>query len=109
MSAGYRIAASLVALVLGLSGACVGQALPGPGELRAAYQGQVDRRLEVPPDESLRYGQIALDALAAAGADSSTPQYVGRSEPERSGHLHLLAGAGDLARADRCLAGRDRT
>jgi hypothetical protein len=76
MSAGYRLAVSVLALVLGLAVACIGQAQPGPGGLRAAYQGQVDRRLEVPPDESRRYGQIALDALAAAGADSSTAQYV---------------------------------
>ena len=76
MSAGHRLAASVLALALGLSAACIGHAQPGPGDLRAAYQDQVDRRLELPPEESLRYGRLALDALAAAGADPGMPQYV---------------------------------
>jgi hypothetical protein len=70
------IAAFVAALSMGLSGACMGQASPGPADLRAAYQGQVDRRLDLPSDESQRYGQIVLDALVAAGVDLTVAQYT---------------------------------
>lgn len=71
-----RIAASLIALVLGLGGACVGHAQPGSAELRTAYRDQVDRRLDVPADESQRYGLLAAAALERAGVDPVPAQYV---------------------------------
>lgn len=72
----HFIAALGLALALIVSGACRGQSPPRPGDLRSAYLEQVDRRLVVPPDESLRYARIMLDALAAAAADLSAPQYL---------------------------------
>lgn len=77
MSASFRrIAASLIALVLGLGGACVGHARPGPAELRTAYSDQVDRQLDIPADESQRYGLLAVAALEHAGVDPVPAQYV---------------------------------
>lgn len=72
----YSIAALGLALAMVVSGPCRSQTLPGPGDLRAAFLEQVDRRLVVPPDESLRYAGIMLDALTAAAADLSAPQYL---------------------------------
>lgn len=71
-----RIAASLIALALGLGGVCIGQAQPGPADLRIAYRDQVDRQLDVPADESQRYGLLAVTALEGAGADPGPAQYV---------------------------------
>jgi len=70
-----RISASLTALLLGLGAACIG-AQPGPADLRSAYGEQVDRRLDVPADESQRYGLLAGAALESAGADTAPAQYV---------------------------------
>lgn len=76
MVARRHIAASLMALVIGLFWAGTCHTQPGPADLRAAYQGQVDRRLDVPPEESRRYGQFAVDALVSAGPNPNLPQYV---------------------------------
>jgi len=47
-----------------------------PAQLRQAYAEQVDRRLEPPPEEAQRYGDLALDALKRAGIAFEQPQYV---------------------------------
>lgn len=65
--------ALLFALSFGLTTAC---ATTGPLDLRAAYSDQVDQRLEVPAEESQRYGARALDALASAGIQAAPAQYL---------------------------------
>lgn len=72
----FRIPRAFVIAVLGASVAFGGLAQAGPAELRAAYQMQVERRLEVPAAESQHYGQLMLDALAGAGVAPIAAQYV---------------------------------
>ena len=53
------------------------QAAPAtPAELAAVYRAQVDRRLDVPPDEVQRYARLADEAFARAAAAPSPGQYV---------------------------------
>jgi hypothetical protein len=47
-----------------------------PAELRVLYRSAVDRRLEVPAEEVLRYARMAEDAFAAQALVPSTAQYV---------------------------------
>lgn len=44
--------------------------------LRDQYLAQVVPRLEPPPDEVERYGQLAVESLETAGVDRRAPQYV---------------------------------
>ncbi|BEP38344.1 L,D-transpeptidase (plasmid) [Variovorax sp. V59] len=57
---------------------CAGTSIAGratPSDLAGAFRSQVDHRLEPPPDEARRYGELALGALAQAGV-APVPQYV---------------------------------
>lgn len=76
MSLGRRAADLLAALVLGLSLCGAGHAAMSPAELAAAYRVQVDRRLEIPPDEARHYGALALAALKDAGVTLDAAQYL---------------------------------
>lgn len=51
-------------------------AQPGPADLRTFYNAMVDRRLEVPPDESQRYGLLAVAELESTGTEARLAQYV---------------------------------
>ncbi len=70
-----RISTLFIALVLGLGAPCI-RAQPGSADLRNAYSEQVDRRLDVPADESQRYGLLAVAVLESAGADTGPAQYL---------------------------------
>lgn len=65
--------AMLLALSL-LGGATAAQA--SPEELAPAYRAQVDRVLDVPPDEVRRYAALAEAALQSSGALPPAPQYL---------------------------------
>ncbi|WP_240648675.1 murein L,D-transpeptidase [Variovorax beijingensis] len=57
---------------------CTGGALAGhasPSELADVFRAQVKHRLDPPPEEARRYGELALGALAQAGI-APGPQYV---------------------------------
>jgi len=47
-----------------------------PMGLRQAFMEQVDRRLDPPPDEVQRYGNLARDELRRAGIAEEPPQYA---------------------------------
>lgn len=47
-----------------------------PLELAALYRSEVDLRLEVPPEEALRYARLADDAFTQAGVVPRGAQYV---------------------------------
>jgi hypothetical protein len=49
---------------------------PTPAELAQAYVARVDRRLEVPADEVVRYAQLAEEALARAYIRLEQAQYL---------------------------------
>lgn len=71
---GLRLMALWLILSLG-----AGQAWPDASKVDAlsrAYQEQVDRRLQLPVAEVLRYGMLALDMLSAAGVTLDVAQYV---------------------------------
>ncbi|WP_080966683.1 L,D-transpeptidase [Variovorax paradoxus] len=71
--------ASFIApLAVVLAMLCAGGAIArpaAPSELADVFRAQVDHRLEPPPDEARRYGELALGALAQAGI-APVPQYV---------------------------------
>lgn len=47
-----------------------------PLDLKAIYQSQVDRRLDIPPSEQSDYAEQLTSALRQAGLSSLPPQYV---------------------------------
>lgn len=67
-------------IAVALSGAMAmvaAQAGPStPLELAAIYRAEVDRRLDVPQEEALRYGRLADDAFLRAGIVPQGAQYV---------------------------------
>lgn len=68
-----RIAAALA----GAMAVLAAQAGPStPVELAAIYRTQVDRRLDVPMEEALRYGRLADDVFLQAGVVPQGAQYV---------------------------------
>jgi hypothetical protein len=69
-----------------------------PLELAAIFRTEVDRRLEVPPEEALRYGRLADEAFARAGVILQGAQYVAvidRHERVQALLLMWRSGAGD--------------
>lgn len=71
---GPRLMALWLILSLGTGPALPDQ--PKVDALSQAYQEQVDRRLQLPADEVLRYGMLALDMFSAAGVTLDVAQYV---------------------------------
>jgi hypothetical protein len=70
--------------------------------MAAQYRMTVDRRLEVPVDESRRYAQLTEAALARAGADVAQPQWlfvVDRSPWVQAGLLFWRSATGEYALA----------
>lgn len=68
----------IATLAIVLATLCAGSALAGPAtpsELADVFRAQVDHRLQPPPDEARRYGELALGALAQADI-APAPQYV---------------------------------
>jgi hypothetical protein len=55
--------------------ACVGRAVPLPLEMVAVYAASVDKRLDMPPAEAQRYGELLLAQLQQAGLTGLLPQY----------------------------------
>jgi len=64
------------ALLLGALCTAAASTLADPAALSQSYRNEVDRRLELPADEALRYGELARGALAAAGISLSSAEYV---------------------------------
>jgi len=83
-----RIATIAVLLAGLLSFSSHSGAAPGPFELRAAYQEQVDRRIDPPAEEVQRYAGLALDALTLAGVAITQPQYV--AVVDRDPHVQAI-------------------
>jgi len=68
----------IAALAVVLATLCAGSALAGlaaPFALADVFRAQVNPRLEPPPDEARRYGELALGTLAQADI-ALAPQYV---------------------------------
>ena len=73
-----RVALLAATLAIALATLSGGSALAGPAvpsELAGAFRAQVEHRLDPPPDEIRRYGELALGALAHAGI-APTARYV---------------------------------
>lgn len=52
------------------------QPLLGPTELAAVYASAVDRRLDLPPDEARRYGEMLQSSLSSIPLQGTDAQYV---------------------------------
>ncbi|WPG40907.1 murein L,D-transpeptidase [Variovorax sp. EBFNA2] len=73
-----RVASLIATLAIALATLSAVGALAGPAspsELAEAFRARVEHRLDPPPDEARRYGELALGALAQAGI-APTAQYV---------------------------------
>ena len=73
------ISARCLKLLLAAALAATGElhaALQSPSEMAAEYRARVNRRLEVPADESRRYAQLTEAALQSAGADVTQAQWL---------------------------------
>ncbi len=69
-----------------------------PLELAAIFRSEVDRRLEVPPEEAVRYGRLADEAFARSGVIPQGAQYVAvidRDERVQALLLMWRSGVGD--------------
>lgn len=64
-----------------------GNAADAPADLSRTFRAQVDRQLVVPADESARYGELAMAALAKAGI-APRAQYV--ALVDRSPHVQAI-------------------
>jgi hypothetical protein len=78
MGAGRAIAACIIAVAAAVVAppACADSAPASAAELAERYRTEVDRRLELPPDEVQRYARLADAAFAAAAVMPAGPQYV---------------------------------
>lgn len=88
MRASCNSLGAIAALALGLASWAPGWAAPSVTELQAAYQLEVGPRLDIPPEESLRYGLLVLDAMAQAERPVDEPQYV--VLVDRSPHVQAI-------------------
>ncbi|MDQ0591091.1 L,D-transpeptidase [Variovorax paradoxus] len=64
------------ALVLAALAGAVATSWADPTRLRQAFTEQVDRRLEPPPEEAQRYGNLARDELRRAGIAGDQSEYA---------------------------------
>ena len=111
-----RACRSLLA-VAALTGACASAlavAPASPAEVASIYRSEVDRRLDVPPQEVQRYAALADSALSRASVVPVLPQYV--VVVDRNPHVQALlllwrSGEGDyqLAGASPVSTGRPGT
>lgn len=53
-----------------------GHAMDSPLEMAQLYEEMVDKRLDIPPEEAQRYGELIIDMLGQAGLSSLPPQYL---------------------------------
>jgi hypothetical protein len=84
-----RACRTLAALALMAACASVLAAAPSsPAEVASIYRTEVDRRLDVPPQDVRRYAKLADRALASANVMPAMPQYV--VVVDRNPHVQAL-------------------